>query len=504
MILIHPPVCKPSEPPAGITHLSGHLWAAGVHHGLLDANLEGLQYLLRNHPSSEDTWTRRAHRNLSRNLAAIKDPQTYANRDRYKRAVLDLNRLLETAHPLTGTRVSLADYSDSSLSPLQSAHLLSSAEHPERNPFYPYFRDRLTLLFEETQPSLVGLSLNYLSQALCTFAMIGFIKQAFRGVKLVLGGSLVTSWIRGGNWSGSLDAIVDHAVAGPGEPLLLSLSGREAKTDQALPCYDSLPLHNYLSPGRVLPYSTSRGCYWNRCSFCPERAEGSCYSQRTPARVAEDLKILAARLKPLLFHLTDNAVSPAVMSALCQNPPGTFWYGFARVTDHLTDYDFCVSLKNSGCVMLKLGLESGDQRVLDSMNKGINLATISRALWTLKRAGIAVYAYLLFGTPFESENEARNTLSFIRDHGAAIDFLNVALFNLPRNSPEAAKVQKKDFYEGDLSLYTDFLHPRGWSRRRVRAFLENEFKRDPVVRQIIKRQPPLFTSNHAPFFVMKD
>jgi radical SAM superfamily enzyme YgiQ (UPF0313 family) len=504
VILIHPPVSKPSEPPAGIALLSGHLRTAGVPHHLLDANLEGLFYLLRSHPASEDTWTRRAHRHLFRNLKAIKDLGTYTNTSRYTQAVLDVNRLLQKAPAGANGRVSLADYSDSHLSPLKSGDLLRSAEHPESNIFYPYFSRRLHQLFDETEPSIVGLSLNYLSQALCAFAMIGFVRQVFPGTRIVLGGGLVTSWIRTGNWAPSLNSLVDHAVAGPGESLLIGLAGKISTPTHALPCYDALPLDDYLSPGRIIPYSASRGCYWNRCSFCPERAEGNPQAQSTPARVASDLRVMTERLRPALIHLTDNAVSPSLMHSLCQDPPGAPWYGFARVTLHLSDYDFCISLKKSGCAMLKLGLESGSQRILDSMNKGTDLAMMSKTLWTLKKAGIAVYAYLLFGTPLESEKEACETLSFVEEHGPAIGFLNVALFNLPHNSPDTRQVRMRDFYEGDLSLYTDFIHPRGWSRRQVRLFLENEFKRNRAVRTIIKRRLPLFTSNHAPFFVIRD
>jgi hypothetical protein len=63
-------------------------------------------------------------------------------------------------------------------------------------------------------------------------------------------------------------------------------------------------------------------------------------------------------------------------------------------------------------------------------------------------------------------------------------------------------LETRKFYEGDLSLYTDFAHPRGWDRKAVRTFLETEFKRHPAVSAILKREPPVFTSNHAPFFVV--
>jgi hypothetical protein len=63
-------------------------------------------------------------------------------------------------------------------------------------------------------------------------------------------------------------------------------------------------------------------------------------------------------------------------------------------------------------------------------------------------------------------------------------------------------METKSFYEGDLSLYTGFDHPKGWSRPLIRQFLDKEFKRHPAIAPILRRDPPVFTSNHAPFFVM--
>jgi radical SAM superfamily enzyme YgiQ (UPF0313 family) len=150
--------------------------------------------------------------------------------------------------------------------------------------------------------------------------------------------------------------------------------------------------------------------------------------------------------------------------------------------------------------MLKLGIESGDQAVLDRLNKGIDLPTVSAALSALKKAGIASYCYFLFGTPPEDESAAVRTLDFVRDHAGSMDFLNLAIFNLPATSIEAQSLATEDFYEGELSLYKNFRHPTDWHRRKVRKFLEKVFKKDPAVAPIVLRTPEFFTSNHAPFF----
>jgi len=513
MILIHPPVSKPCEPPAGIARLSGALNHHGIKHTVLDANREGLLYLLKTSPAfpspSRDTWTMRAVRHLPRHLASLNSWEAYRSNDRYRRAVKDLNRILEMAARSRRVLLGLANYEHEELTPVRSADLLRAAENPEDNPFYPYFGKRLRELLEAEQPSMVGFSLNFLTQALCTFAMVGFLRRSFPGVKLALGGGLVTSWLRRPHGRNPFGGLVDHLVAGPGEAPLLSLIGvrdlenrseKRVESNPYRPNYESLPTGDYLSPGPILPYSTSSGCYWSKCSFCPEKAEGNPYMAIPSKTVTTDLLYLVDKQKPVLIHLLDNAIVPTIMEAISEHPPGAPWYGFARMTRHLADADFCSALKQSGCVMLQLGLESGDQTVLDTLQKGVDLKEASAALRSLRKAGIATYVYLLFGTPPEGPEEAQKTFEFVVQHHDCIDFLNLAVFNMPIGGAGPLPIETKSFYEGDLSLYASFEHPKGWSRPLIRQFLDKKFKRHPAISPILRRDPPVFTSNHAPFF----
>lgn len=502
MILIYPPLAKACEPPAGIAKLLGALERNGVRCTVLDANLDGILSLLGVPAAARDRWTLRAARKLPENLAFLRRPSGYGNLDRYKRSVKEVNRILEIAADSTKVRLSLANYQDGELSPVRSGDLLRSAELPAENPFYPYFAGRLTELLERERPSAVGFSLNYLSQALCTFAMAGYLRRAFPSLKLALGGGLVTSWMRGPHWRNPFAGLFDLIAAGPGERPLLSFCGVESPAvGDCLPEYGSLS-GGYLAPGFILPYSGSSGCWWNRCAFCPERAEDNPYVPIPVPRALEEIRTLEKATGPVLLHLLDNAVSPALLDAFTKDPPGVPWYGFIRITGELADPDFCLALKRSGCVMLKLGLESGDQSVIDEEGKGIDLGVASLALRSLKKAGIATYVYLLFGTPSETPAKARRTLDYTAEHSGAIDFLNLAIFNMPARGPESRDVRPFALYDGDLSLYTGFSHPFGWERGLVRQFLDKEFRRHPAVAAILRREPPFFTSNHAPFFHM--
>ena len=504
ILLIHPPVSKPSEPPSGIAKLAGCLKANGISYQVIDANLEAILYLTKgsaNESAPTDKWTTRARKNLETNFTSIKSIKTYKNESRYQRAVTDINHLLKLAGKPYNLDLTLADYRDQKLTPVRSTDLLAAADKPERNPFYPYFSTRLSdaLAYD---PEFIGFSLNYLGQALTTFAMMGFIKKQNPRQKIILGGSLTTSWTKITGCHNIFGKLVEVVIAGAGEKKLLELLGVEDGSIGYAPYYNDFALDQYFSPARILPYSTAHGCYWHGCSFCPEKAEDNPYQPQPASQVSAQLQSLCRQLNPGLIHILDSAISPALLNTFTQNPPGISWYGFARVTPHLTDKNFCEALRKSGCIMLKLGIESGDQFVLDQLNKGIDLMTVSNTLRVLKEAGIATYVYLLFGTPPENEERARKTLDFVIEHQDCIDFLNLAIFNLPVLSPEAQSLATRNFYEGNLSLYRDFDHPLDWQRADVRKFLEKTFKKHPAVAKILQRTPDFFTSNHAPFFVL--
>lgn len=499
-VLISAPVAKPCEMPAGIARLAGALESCNHPCTVIDMNMEGMLWLLGEAKPGRDTWSARAGRGLARNLDALRDQKTYLNLDRYKRCVTDINRMLNRGQS-GDTRISLSDYEDRCLSPLRTSDLLEAAGHPEDNPFYAYFSARIREILAGGDPLFIGFSLTYLSQALTTFAAIGFVRAECPASKIILGGALVTSWMSNASTKINFEGLINHIVAGPGESFLINLLGRQATgTISPAYAYNVLPCRDYLAPGVIMPYSTSTGCYYGKCSFCPETAEGNAYRQINPRLAVQEMGRLARRTRPSLIHIVDNAISPASLKALIKDPPGSPWYGFVRMTGEFADPDFCERLKSSGCVMLKIGVESGDQGVLDAMRKGISIPDVRTGLKSLARAGIGTYVYLLFGTPREDEMSARRTLDLVVDMAPCISFLNLAVFNLPHYSPDAQGLEQKPFYGGDLSFYTDFVHPKGWDRKKVRHFLERVFTRHPAVREIVRRQPPYFTSNHAPFF----
>lgn len=502
MILIFPPVAKPCEPPAGVALLSAALKESHIPCSVVDANAEGLLYLIRSVEKPVDSWSKRALKNRESIISDLKNPKLYTNMDRYHQRVYDLNKLLSISVDNDRFRMTLSDYADSRLSSVNSEDLLKSAADFHENPFFEYFENKLKPRIKRDKTGYIGISLCYLNQALVSFSLAGWIKSNFPEKRLVMGGGLISSWMSRPDFNDPFKDLVDILIKGEGEQPLLNLFAASPKKNKRhfIPDYDFAKREFYLSPGSVLPFRASIGCYWSKCNFCPEKAETRPYSSQKAAKTLADIKALEKKYAPDVIHFIDNAITPAFLRALCTQKFSFEWYGFVRFEKDLTDASFCTDLYRSGCRMLKLGLESGDQQVLDGMNKGTDLSVVSKTLKNLHQAGILTFVYLLFGTGYEDEKAAYRTLEFIEAHKQYIHYLNLAVFNLPRFSEDARELATKEFYHGDLSLYLNFEHPFGWDRRKVKQFLDKTFKKKVFSGGRIRKNPAFFSSNHAVFF----
>jgi Radical SAM superfamily len=505
LVLIHPPVAIPSEPPVGLATLAGRLRRAGVEVQVVDANVEALEQLLDRSVGLDprSPAESRAQQHRQRALDQLRSAVGYENLDRHRTAVGDLRRLLALASA-PSTRVDLAAYDDPSLSPLKRADLLSAAREREQSPFWGYF-EALARRVASTRPRAVGLSVNYLHQALPAMALAGALRhQLGADVPILCGGALFSCW-RGRLHEGALDPWVDRVIFGGGVAALLQLLDlpQERPGANHAPDYSGLPWSTYLAPAPIVPATTSMGCHWARCRYCPEATTQMGHRADT---LGDDLCAVLSRLcreaGAGLLHITDSAIPPENLQLLAGGGalPAP-WYGFVRFSPQLADDDLCLRLRASGCTMLQLGLESGSRQVLSRLRKGINLAQASACLEALHAAGIRIYLYVMFGTPGEDEADARKTLSFIEAHARLISCLNVSLLNMPLASPAEPGLVTQAFPgAGDLSLYCDFATdpPTRWDRRAARHFMERELAKSAVVGPILRRTPLVFGANHAP------
>ena len=125
---------------------------------------------------------------------------------------------------------------------------------------------------------------------------------------------------------------------------------------------------NYLAPGVILPYSAASGCYWNAAPSAPKSGR-----EPLPAvpngEVLDDLRSLTATTQPVLPPYPGQRRKTRRCSGHGGCPPQVPGKA-SRGARNWRTRNSAGRSRRSGCVMLKLGLESGDQEVLDRMGKG--------------------------------------------------------------------------------------------------------------------------------------
>jgi len=527
ILLLQPPALKPAEPPLGLAVLLAHLRSCGLKATALDANLEAYLYLLdpvslaEHTQAGRNTSLNRALNHRDASLALLRSQAASQNFARYTTAVRYLNQLLGCwGSPKGEERLTLGDYRHDGLSPFDPADLERLAKGQVSTLFADYFTAELVPRIRGLAPRTIAISINYLHQALPAFELAGLLRRALPQVKLVGGGGLISSWREPVQRLGLRLPPFDHLVFGPGEGPLAQLARAKEPQPYLLadpaqinfsPDFSFARLGEYFSPQLVLPLGSSRGCYWQNCLFCPEAAAPvHPFATLDPNQLPQLMRKLATTYGCSTFQLTDNAIPVPSLKVLAADPEtlaGLGWFGFVRFEAALEDADFVAQLARSGCRMLQLGLESGSQKVLDRLGKGITLARVTRVLANLAAAGIASFVYIMLGTPDETQADAELTLAFLQQHATEIGFLNLAIMNLPSASGLLDQPQDYGIISSEprsahqpLGLYRTFSSASGWNRAAARRFLTQRILATAEIRQIVQRTPPLFTSNHAVFF----
>jgi len=525
--IITPPVTKPSEP-----NLSGPA-AARVLRGLgadafaLDASIGWYAHTLRadrlgplveavaEREPAEAVAYRRHVRSVTSTPPPLKQARTFQSRKVYSSAVTHLDGVLElVSRPFPGVRVRVATVDVEGLRPEGRAALETLARRP--GPFDAYFEEVLFPQLVERQVTHVGLSLAFQNQA-CGAVRLGFLLgQRLPQLKRILGGPLVACWsaagfaLRGGAFDlfdqvvagsdadlAALAASVDASGPGPGDgPLAVELG--------------DLPWDDYLAPRPVVPVALARGCYWRRCTFCPDYLHPK---QRAcaPESMERWLDEVARRFPGgAMLHLTDSALPPKhlrhLARTIAERGLPLRWHGFVRPERVFADEAFALELARGGCEMLQIGVESASPRLLTLMGKGAEVEVMRRMLRALHAAGIRSQAYLLFGLPTETDEDRELTLRFVEEEAEALCDLNHALLNLPRGSPMHQRpadfgiTEVVPFHaDTDLSLYDDFRGGASHPRVEARRWLDRRFLKSEAVRAILGDLRAPFKANHACF-----
>lgn len=196
-----------------------------------------------------------------------------------------------------------------------------------------------------------------------------------------------------------------------------------------MPDWDLIAPGNYriapiLSSARAFPIApivTSRGCPFD-CTFCAGKSIwGKSYRYRRAGPVVDEIEMLMKDHGVREIFMGDDNFNLKASHAteVCEEILGRGldfpWACPNGVRVDSLSPELLALMRRAGCHLIGLGIESGDQRVLDRARKSLDLAIVPRVCDDIKKAGITAVGFFVLGLPGDTRQTVEKTIRFARE-----------------------------------------------------------------------------------------
>jgi len=180
-----------------------------------------------------------------------------------------------------------------------------------------------------------------------------------------------------------------------------------------MPPYDIFPIEKY--QGYTL--NTSRGCPYN-CIYCASKVIlGNTWVGKSPGRITEEIEYIIERWGKRHFHIVDDNFNhnenrvKEFCSLLISKKLDIKWNPCGIRADR-TDPEMLALMKQSGCGIVSIGIESADSDILENIGKGESIQQIIKGVSRIKEAGLPVIGMFMIGNPGDTLKSIRETIKF--------------------------------------------------------------------------------------------
>jgi radical SAM superfamily enzyme YgiQ (UPF0313 family) len=248
--------------------------------------------------------------------------------------------------------------------------------------------------------------------------MAKLIKKENNNINIVFGGPQITV-------NPIKFEYVDHIVIGEGEKSILNcFDSREyIIQSETIKDLDALPFpdrDNLYFKGKCLEYGhmiTGRGCPFN-CIFCSSSVIWkNKFRLRSIRNVVDEMLYIEDKYncREFLFRDDTFTITPKRTIGICEEikDKGFKWECDTRV-DNLS-YELLKTMSEAGCRCIKIGVESGNDRILKMMDKRITKDKVRQVVRDCKKLGIKITTYFMTGIPTETKEEIRDSINFAKE-----------------------------------------------------------------------------------------
>lgn len=444
----------------------------------------------------------------------MRDEERFFQFDTYKKAYTTLKvamKLISYAH--FPSRLDLDSFFMMENPEENLSGILSATADTVRNPFIHMYEEHLLGKVNWNDYGLVGISIIHIGQVIPGLTLVRLLRKKFEHLHIVIGGSVFNRHADLlDNKQILFEKFFHSAIVSEGEKPLEELVSHlkekkplitvpnliymeeqkvihnpkaEALPYEHLVCptFDQLPLEKYLMPFPVLPYMSSRGCYWGKCTFCTHSfIYDSYYRKENETRVAEELGQLGKKYNTKYFTFSDEAISPNAFNRMSKSilKQGVEMRALGMLKFESGDKEtpeLFEDIYKAGFLMLFFGLESANDRILTIIDKGCDQDTERSVLKNSSDAGIWNHLYLFFGFPTEEREEAEDTIQFTVENSeigtGTIHSVGQSIFALEKDSaiyhnPGKFKIDRIIHDpERDMAIVFDFDIDAGMPRDEV-------------------------------------
>ncbi len=197
------------------------------------------------------------------------------------------------------------------------------------------------------------------------------------------------------------------------------------------PAFDLLPMERYKADNKEYgTIITSRGCPYN-CIFCSSSLQfGKQWRGHSVERVTDELKILRDRYNKKEIEFMDDTFTLNMKRAIeltkriKEEGLDISWSATARV--NLFNDEIAKSMKSAGAHTVYFGIESGVQKTLDFIGKGITLELAKSAVEKATTTGLQTFGSFIIGFPEETVKDVEATIKFSQKVGVTLAQFTIA------------------------------------------------------------------------------
>jgi anaerobic magnesium-protoporphyrin IX monomethyl ester cyclase len=225
---------------------------------------------------------------------------------------------------------------------------------------------------------------------------------------------------------------------------------------------------------------SSRGCPYS-CSYCDRSVFRRSFRYNSAEYMYEHLKYLKGRfgIRHIIFYddqFTFNRQRIEDFTRMLLDQPLGITFNCVVRAEHI-DLELLRRLKASGCWMISLGIETGDEDLLAQHRRNVNLDLLAEKIRLIKKVGIRTKGLLMIGLPGETEDSIKKTMKYV--FSLPIDDINLAKFTPFPGAPVYENIHKLGEFNEDWEKM-DCMHfqfiPNGMTKVQMEELFQMFYK----------------------------